>query len=75
MSGDFETYNVQSSNIESVGYNPESKELLVCFKNGYDYRYYGVPIEEFQELLAAGSKGKYLNAHIKDKYRYKKVGD
>lgn len=59
---------VSSSNIESIGYD-ESKEILeIEFKRGNIYQYKGVPDNIFQNLLRAGSHGKYFNVHIKDKY-------
>lgn len=65
---------VQSSNVRSVGYDEARKTLEVRFHNGGLYAYYGVPKAKYQGLMAASSKGKYLNANIKNRYKYKKIG-
>lgn len=54
-----------SSNVESVGYNPHSKILLVLFRRKIDrpeasprlYKYYGVDEELYDDLFSAGSPG------------------
>jgi len=62
---------VSSSNLEAVDYDADG--LLVAFRNGSLYRYYNVPHEKFTGLLNAGSKGGYLAAHIKGRYRYRRI--
>jgi len=64
---------VESSNIEAIGYIKETKELMVQFTSGVVYAYYDVPEEVYQDFLDAESKGKYLAEHIKDAYKYDKV--
>jgi hypothetical protein len=62
---------VDSSNIEAIGYDPDSLELHVRFaKSGLTYVYYGVEEWRYQELMQADSKGVYLNANIKPNYQY-----
>ncbi|MFA5786491.1 MAG: KTSC domain-containing protein [Actinomycetota bacterium] len=66
---------VQSSNLSSVGYDPDSSTLEVEFHKGGVYQYFGVPAHEYEGLMAAGSKGTYLDQHIKKAgYAYVKVG-
>lgn len=61
---------VDSSNIESIGYDSESQELHVRFlKSGETYVYYAVDEWVFNELMQSDSKGKYLNANIKPNYQ------
>ena len=67
-------HHVSSSNVRSVGYDEASQTLEVEFHNGGIYHYYGVPVSIYQGFMAAGSKGTYLHNHIKDRYRYQKVG-
>lgn len=55
---------VESSNLENVGYDPESATLQIGFKNGYVYEYYDVPQHIYDELMAADSKGKYSHRNI-----------
>jgi hypothetical protein len=68
-----EMTNVDSSNVESVGYDEESSTLQVEFKNGGVYQYFDVPEEVFIGLRDADSVGRYLNANIKGIFRYSKV--
>lgn len=64
---------VESSNIAAVGYQPKKKVLTVQFLNGAEYTYEGVPPAINKALMAAESKGKYLNAAIKGTYDYKQI--
>lgn len=61
---------VDSSNIEAVGYDPETLELHVQFRNGRTYVYYSVEDWTYQELLNAESKGTFLNTRIKPNYQF-----
>ncbi len=65
---------VTSSNLRSVGYDPQTSTLEIEFHHGGVYHYFAVPESRYAELLAAASKGSYFNDHIKDQYRYRKVG-
>ena len=64
---------VSSSNIESIGYDPAAQILEVAFLNHTVYQYFNVPQHVYEELMAAGSHGTYLNATIKGVYQYQKV--
>lgn len=64
---------VESSNIESIGYDSNSQTLEIEFLNGSIYQYFDVPQHIFDELNSADSHGKYLAANIKGHYRYSKV--
>lgn len=68
-----EMINVDSSNVESVGYDEGSSTLQVKFKNGAMYQYFDVPENVFTGLRDADSIGGYLAARIKGTYRYTKV--
>ncbi len=65
---------VQSSNLNSLGYDAISQTLEIAFNSGGIYQYYGVPLSVYQGLMAATSHGQYFHAYIKDVYRYVKVG-
>lgn len=56
---------VSSSNIASIGYDPENMILEIEFLNGSVYQYYDVPQSIYEGLMAADSHGKYLSAYIK----------
>ena len=60
---------VRSSNIRSVGYDPESSTLEVEFNTGSIYQYSNVPESEYEGLMNATSKGMYLNRNIKGRYQ------
>ena len=52
---------VSSSNIGSIGYDPENMILEIEFLNGSVYQYYDVPQSIYEGLMAADSHGKYLS--------------
>ncbi len=64
---------VESSNIASIGYDPDSDTLEVEFHSGGVYQYFDVPQHVYDEFDGPSSKGQYLASHIKGKYRYSKV--
>lgn len=70
---DLRKHLVDSTNIEWVSYDEKEKTLYVQFHSGGLYAYYKVPKKVFDELLEAGSKGRYHALKIKYKYDYKKI--
>lgn len=64
---------VTSTNIRSVGYDPQSAVLEVEFDSGAVYKYFNVPAHLHQGLMNAESKGEFLKNNIKYGYRYQKV--
>lgn len=56
---------VESSNIEALGHDPETFELFVRFRGGSTHIYSGVSAIEFDELLIAPSVGSHFHHHIK----------
>ena len=65
---------VESSSIELVGYDEDAGVLFVRFHNrGRTYAYEGVSQAQFDALLAAPSKGRYVNWEIKPFHRYRRV--
>ena len=65
---------VESKSIELVGYDEEAGELYVRFHNrGRTYAYEDVSRAQFDALLAAPSKGIYLNWEIKPYHAYRRV--
>ena len=59
---------VESSAIESVGYDPDTAVLEVEFTSGELYRYFAVPRSVHHELLEAESPGHYFGEHVRDVY-------
>ena len=65
---------VESESIELVGYDEQTQELFVRFHNrGRTYAYEDVSPAQFDALLAAPSKGRYLNWEIKPFHAYRRV--
>lgn len=61
---------MESSMIDSAGYDEETRCLQVMFNTGQVYCYEDVPPEVFEGLLKADSKGRYMRAFIIDVYPY-----
>lgn len=62
-----------SSVIASFRHDPATNILTVRFVTGRVYRYFAVPEAEARALRAAGSKGRYFNTHIRNRYPYEEV--
>jgi hypothetical protein len=65
---------VASGTIASIGYDPDSETLEVEFTSGSIYQYFNVPPSLNEQLMAAPSKGQFLNTYIKNGYPYSRVG-
>lgn len=63
---------VVSSNLSAIGY--ESHTLYVRFNDGSLYSYDAVPVEVYQGLMNASSKGQYLATFVKGRYPYRRIG-
>ncbi|MCL4486545.1 MAG: KTSC domain-containing protein [Chloroflexi bacterium] len=61
---------VESSSIHAIGYDEAERILEVVFNNGGIYQFVDVPPAEFKALMHADSKGRYLNANIRNLYPY-----
>lgn len=48
-------------------------DLGITFDNGYSYRYANVPRAVVEQLLAAESRGTFLNQNVKGVYACQKV--
>jgi hypothetical protein len=56
---------VESSAVAKIGYDAEAEEAYVEFLGVGLYAYEGVPVDVFEELANADSKGTFVNAVIK----------
>ncbi|MFB6099316.1 MAG: KTSC domain-containing protein [Salinibacter sp.] len=61
---------VDSSMVHAVGYDEDKRELEIIFNSGKIYRYENVDRDEYEGLMAADSKGRYMRAHIIDMSPY-----
>jgi hypothetical protein len=73
MEGRMRREKVDSTTLQSVGYESKGQVLEVEFCSGARYRYFEVSAEEHQGLLSAESKGRYFNLHIRDQYRFERL--
>jgi hypothetical protein len=64
-----EMIRVTSSAILAVGYDQATRRMKITFVEGHTYDFCRVPEYVFQGLLNAGSKGRYYNDNIKDRYQ------
>ncbi|MDI3339038.1 MAG: KTSC domain-containing protein [Sphaerobacter sp.] len=64
---------VDSSSLASAGYDVETQVLEIEFRDGSLYQYFDVPEHVYHSLVEADSKGRYFHAHIRNRYRYRKV--
>jgi len=64
---------VTSSNLVSVGYDPQNSTLEIEFSGGSIYQYFDVPQGVYDELLASSSHGQFFSAQIKGNYRFAKL--
>ena len=66
---------VESSNLASVGYEADSCTLEIEFHSGGVYHYFGVPLDVYQGLMSASSKGQFFDRNIKKAgYQYARLG-
>jgi KTSC domain len=59
---------MESSAIAAVEYDRASQQLDIELTNGRVYRYADVPREVYEAFMAAESKGRFYNDHIRDEY-------
>ncbi len=68
---------VKSSQIKSIGYDPETQTLEVEFKLKSGemslYRYYDVPELIYNLLMSTESKGLFFFKEIRGAFKYEKI--
>lgn len=64
-----------STVIQHFSYNYSERILTVNFLSDNVYQYFAVPEEHYKAMLAARSKGKYFNKHIKNHFSYKHINN
>jgi lysyl-tRNA synthetase class 2 len=62
-----------STAIRDHDYDPRMSRLTVTFVTGRIYVYDDVPPMVAADFSAAGSKGRFFNAHIRDRYHYREI--
>ena len=64
---------VESSVFRAAAYAEGKAWLYLLFRSGEVYRYFAFPRRQYQELLAADSKGRYFGRHIRGHCRYERM--
>ena len=59
---------VSSLAIAQIGYDHQSRQLDIEFREIGVYSYYNVPPHIYEGFMNASSKGQYFNEHIRDQY-------
>ena len=61
---------VDSSLLASVFYQGSESVLQLEFRDGAIYHYFDVPLDVYDYLIAADSKGAYFNSRIRGRFRH-----
>jgi KTSC domain len=64
---------VESSVLQAAAYAESRALLYLLFRSGEVYRYFDVPQGQYQEFLAADSKGRYFGRNIRGRFRYERM--
>jgi hypothetical protein len=64
---------VDSAALKSLWYDAKRRTLKVTFRNERTYVYEGVAPGEYEDLMAAGSKGAWFNHHIRDNHPAREI--
>ncbi|QNN44160.1 KTSC domain-containing protein [Pedobacter roseus] len=62
-----------SSVIKYFSYDQANGTLKIIFTTDIVYLYKKVPEKVYKLLKASGSKGRYFNTYIKDKFKFQKL--
>ena len=62
-----------STAIRRFDYDARSRALDVTFVTGRRYRYFAVPGGLAEDFRAAPSKGRFFNARIRDRFRFREL--
>ena len=54
--------------IQSVGYDPTTRALLIVCGNANAYRYGGVPKDVYESLLSAASREQFVRESVQGRY-------
>lgn len=65
--------NVFSKMCQAVGYNDETKDLIITWNNGTKGAYAGVDPVTAEQCSKAPSVGQYIISEIKPNYSYRKL--
>jgi hypothetical protein len=60
---------LESTALSSAAYLPDQQTLYLRFRSGEIYCYFEFPPEQYRDFLAADSKGRYFQFHIRNEFR------
>jgi hypothetical protein len=64
---------LESKMFTAVACDVAEQSLYLRFTSGDVYRYFDVPAEICQAFLDSDSKGRFFLAHIRDRFRYRRL--
>jgi hypothetical protein len=64
----YQSYEVDSSAIAALQYDPETQYMSITFSDGRSYVCINVPEVEVERLVNSDSPGAYWNANMRGKY-------
>ena len=64
---------LESETLAAAVYNDSLQTLQLEFRDGNRYVYFGVNFDLFRALLAAPSKGRFFNQHIRRVLPYRRA--
>ena len=64
---------LESKLLSSVAYAADKSILYLRFRSGDVYRYFDLPVEDYEQFLRAESQGRYFLAHIRNQFRYERL--
>lgn len=56
---------VKSSNVEAIGYDPDTHDMHVTFKGGATYVHRSVSTEQHEAFASAASVGSHYHKHFR----------
>ncbi len=66
---------VESSALAILAYDDAHEILQLEFRSSAIYRYFGVPVQVYEALLGAPSKGRYFNQAIRGNFPFSRALD
>ena len=65
---------IESKLLTSAAYDGESRILYLRFRSHGDvYRYFAFPPEQYEQFLAAESRGRHFLANIRNHFHYERL--
>jgi hypothetical protein len=65
---------IESKLLSAMAYDAEHGMLYVRFRGSGDvYRYFDFPPKQYEQLLAAESRGRHFLARIRNQFRYERL--